>query len=570
MFCGKCGVKIEIEGGFCDQCGARLETPHQEKPRQNLERVESFEYNDYRKEFGQGVHDDFLALEGEKKKKQKPLMIIMGVLLLVAVVVAGWLFLGFQNTRAFNDSMDQAHRYLLIENLEQAQAHFLRAIEINPREAEPYLRLAEIYMELDEPEEAVAVLEQGLEAVPEEDRPALEEILNEIYEIIGRRPPATEEVADEPESDDGESSDDIGESEPDIELEIVPMIASAWNYSLALDSNGSVWSWGMDLYYSDFHVYNNIPVQIEELNDIVAIDAGERYVLALERDGTLWTWDVYVRSPEERTTPVKMEGLDNVVAIAASSFCLVIDDEGSVWSWGGNYGGTLGDGTTVSRDTPERIQGLSNITAVALGSFHVLALDADGNVWTWGSNWNGQLGNGTTTHSYVPIRVENLSNITAIAAGDGHSLAVDSDGNVWGWGHKGTAQSGGIAFTAISSKVPVLLEGLRDIALIRSESIFSHALDRHGNVWAWGIIWQANYSSPSSSSDPVQVENLSNVIAIANPDTSSLALDSDGYVWAWGWNNTGQLGIGSSKEYSAIPIRVLGPDGIGYLNLFVN
>ena len=133
----------------------------------------------------QGAYDDSSPEEGEKKKNQKPLMIILGILLLIAITATGWLFMGFQNTRAFNDSMDLAHRYLLAEDFEQAEAYFLRAIEVNPREVEPYLRLSDIYMDWDEPERAVDILEQGMEAVPEEEREIIENILDEIYEETG-------------------------------------------------------------------------------------------------------------------------------------------------------------------------------------------------------------------------------------------------------------------------------------------------------------------------------------------------------------------------------------------------
>ena len=240
MFCGKCGTKNERGSNFCEQCGARLEVPHQEEARQNFERVEPFEYDGNRQRVGpagyddteiidqevaaeyeeflgyndesieylkppkgyrepvksqgayQEVHEDFSSLEGEKKKNKKPLMIIMGILLLVVIAVAGWLFTGFQNTRAFNDSMDQAHRYLLAENLDQAEAYFLRAIEINPREPEPYLRLADIYIEWDEPERAIEILEQGRQAVPEAQRPAFDIAISDIPVTAGGEPPANE------------------------------------------------------------------------------------------------------------------------------------------------------------------------------------------------------------------------------------------------------------------------------------------------------------------------------------------------------------------------------------------
>ena len=261
MFCRQCGTRNEEGSKFCESCGAKLmgskqerpnagrEIPRKRRPTDDLgasrkrrppsesmayrqrnsapearrvrqdrssddteiimqygsvndseELKKNRTYDDY--ELSTGYQDPVNKEDDRNKKKRKLMIVGLGGLLLVAMLLAGWIFMGIQSTRAFNDAIDEGNRYLLAENLEQAEAHFLRAIEINPREVEPYLQLAEIYMTWDEPEEAIAILEQGLEAVPEEDRPALEEALNEIHESIGIEPPAVEEGEGEPEEEE--------------------------------------------------------------------------------------------------------------------------------------------------------------------------------------------------------------------------------------------------------------------------------------------------------------------------------------------------------------------------------
>ena len=190
MFCRQCGARNEAGSRFCEACGAKMVI--------------------------HGVHGNTYRSSTSKNRK-KLFVIWFGALLFVAVLLVGWFFIGFQNTRAFNDAMDEGNRYLLAENLEQAEAHFLRAIEINPREVEPYLQLAEIYMTLDEPEEAIAILEQGLEAVPEEAQGELGRRLNEINEIITRE--NEEETSDdEPEVRDA-SVGFVWVLEPSIEAD---------------------------------------------------------------------------------------------------------------------------------------------------------------------------------------------------------------------------------------------------------------------------------------------------------------------------------------------------------------
>jgi Regulator of chromosome condensation (RCC1) repeat len=231
--------------------------------------------------------------------------------------------------------------------------------------------------------------------------------------------------------------------------------------------------------------------------------------------------------------------------------------DGTVWAWGGNNYGQLGDNSTTQRNVPVQVSGLSGVTAIAVGSaaFHSLALKSDGTVWAWGSNATGQIGNNSLTDSHVPVQV--LSGVTAIAAGDSHSLAVKSGGTVWAWGYNGFGQLGNNSTT--DSHVPVQVVGASGITAIAGGYGHSLALKSDATVWAWGMngFGQLGNNSITESLVAVQVSGLSGVTAIAGAHYHSLALKSGGTVWAWGYNSNGQLGD-TTTTFRKVPVQVSG------------
>ncbi|WPB75748.1 hypothetical protein KYC5002_42990 [Archangium violaceum] len=172
--------------------------------------------------------------------------------------------------------------------------------------------------------------------------------------------------------------------------------------------------------------------------------------LAVAPDGTLWAWGLNNNgqagdgTTTPRLTPVRVPGLTDVVATAAATgnFSLAVRENGSVWAWGANNSGQLGDGTTTRRLTPMQVSGLTNVVSVAAGRFFSLALKRDGTVWSWGANNNGQLGDGTTTQRLTPVRVPALTDVVAITASGSQSLALRGDGTVWAWGSNEFGQLG--------------------------------------------------------------------------------------------------------------------------------
>src|SRR5438552_914721 len=177
-----------------------------------------------------------------------------------------------------------------------------------------------------------------------------------------------------------------------------------------------------------------------------------------------------------------------VVLSAAALFCLLSGQralaQATVFAWGYNGNGQLGNGTLISRNTPAAVNGLSGVSAIAAGAaaYHTLALKRDGTVWAWGFNGFGQLGNGTKLNSNTPVAVSGLSGVVAIAGGYIHRLALKSDGTVWAWGSNDWWQLGYIS--PVNTNTPVEVPALSGVKAIAGGVTFSEALKSDGTVWA--------------------------------------------------------------------------------------
>ncbi len=295
--------------------------------------------------------------------------------------------------------------------------------------------------------------------------------------------------------------------------------------------------------------------------------AGDYHSLAIKSDGTVWAWgynncgQLGDGSYTNRTAPVQVSGLTGVVAVSAgSAYSLAVKADGTVWAWGINNNGELGNNSTTASDIPVQVSGLTGVVAVAAGYSHSLALKSDGTVWAWGDNLNGDLGNNSTTQSLIPVQVSGLTGMTAIAGGELHSLAVKSDGTVWAWGLNDWGQLGNNSLA--DSHVPVQVSGLSGVTGVAAGLLHSVAVKSDGTVWAWGDNndGQLGNNTTTYSETPVQASGLTGATAVAAGVDTSVAAKSDGTVWAWGDNTDGQLGNNSTTD-SSIPVQASGLTG---------
>lgn len=284
---------------------------------------------------------------------------------------------------------------------------------------------------------------------------------------------------------------------------------------------------------------------------------------------------------QTRTSPVStLDTLQFKQVSAGAYHSLAVDHAGNVWAWGLNNHGQLGDGTTQNRSSPVQVSGLSDVVAVAAGGAvdgygldtptgFSLALKRDGTVWAWGTNAMGQLGDGTTTNRLTPVQVANLTDGAAIAAGAAHSLAVKQDGTVWGWGHNAYGELGDGSTTTrtlpvrmgtLSGALEVAAGGTRwdELADNNPLSYVGHSLVRKddGTVWGTGLnsAGQLGDGSVTDRSSPVQMLGITSAVSIAAGSFHSLVARSDGVAVACGYNNVGQIGDGTTTNRSTVVV----------------
>ncbi len=175
--------------------------------------------------------------------------------------------------------------------------------------------------------------------------------------------------------------------------------------------------------------------------DWSAIAAGGSHTVALKSDGTLWAWgdndygQLGDGTTTDKATPTQIGSATNWSAIAAGSRHTVgLKSDGTLWTWGRNPYGQLGDGTTVDKYSPTQVGSATNWSTVAAGRHHTASLTSDGTLWAWGRNDYGQLGDGTTASKNTPTQIGSATNWSAVAAGGHHTVAIKTDGTLWTWG----------------------------------------------------------------------------------------------------------------------------------------
>ncbi len=306
----------------------------------------------------------------------------------------------------------------------------------------------------------------------------------------------------------------------------------------------------------------------------VAVRAGNRFGCALKQDATLWCWGDNVDgrlgdgTNLDRPAPVlsaQGEKIDRF-ALGGGHVC-VRKLDGSLWCWGGNSDGQLGDGSHTDQANPVLVTALGNSAEeIAAGVHQTCVKTTGGAVWCWGRNGDGQLGLGDTSDRLQPTAVTALGDSVAhIVVGESNACAVKADQSLWCWGRNGFGQIGDgskerrqspALVPSLDRNVEEVVLGGRDLG--DSGGAFTCARTTDGSVWCWGdnSEGQLGNGTLTSSSVPVPVSGLGDGVAqISAGLTHACAVKTDGSLWCWGTNFRGKLGDGTLTDRPT-PVQV--------------
>lgn len=330
-------------------------------------------------------------------------------------------------------------------------------------------------------------------------------------------------------------------------------------YNVAAPLVNAPWSWGSN-FYGELGVGNDfddkfVPTPMNSPALSVNIESGDGVSVVLRDDGTLWSTGTGFHGANGQGSTSDITNLAQIgtdsdwLKLAYSSTAIngaAIKLDGTLWTWGDNQFGQIGDGTTTNRLSPVQVGSDADWNFVAVGGSHMMAIKTDGTLWTWGRGGNGQLGLGGTSNFNTPQQVGGDTDWARGAGGSLNTFAIKTNGTLWATGANSNGTLGiGNTFQQ-NSFVQVGTDS--DWLFVSSGTSSAAAIKTSGGgrtLWSWGRnnLGQLGLGDNTDRNVPVQVGSAT-WVQVCCSNLYMLARQLNGTIWGTGWNGNTQLAQG--------------------------
>lgn len=295
------------------------------------------------------------------------------------------------------------------------------------------------------------------------------------------------------------------------------------------------------------------PLQVGTYTDWQTISVGQSFTAGIRRDGSLWTWGLNDSGQlgdgtiVDKSSPIQIGALTDWKQVSCGyHHTEAVKTDGTLWAWGENNFAYLGDGTLVPKSSPIQIGALTNWNSVDAGPNHTIGIKTDGTMWVWGYEVvYGELGTPIPgANASSPTQIGTDTNWKQGSVGSNHTAVVKTDGTLWTWGNNTSGQLG-LGTTTVSS-VPIQVGSLTTWNYAACGGDSTAAIMKDGTLWVWGsnLLGKLGLDDTTNRSSPVQVGSLNNWARVEIGAYNMLAIKTDGTMWTWGFDN-----------YSGSPLR---------------
>ncbi len=286
------------------------------------------------------------------------------------------------------------------------------------------------------------------------------------------------------------------------------------------------------------------------------VSPGGAHTMAIRTGGTLWTWgrNNYGQlgvgtSVTSVTSPTQVGTATNWDKISSgNSHCVAIKTDGTLWTWGSNQSGQLGNGTTTNSNIPIQIGSETDWLFIAAGDEFTFAIKNNHTLWAWGLNTYGQLGDNTTVSKNTPTQIGTETNWQIVNAGTDHTVAIKSNGTLWAWGKNNVGQLGDN--TNVNKNIPTQIGTDTDWQNCMASILHSIATKTNSSLWTWGgnNNGQLGNGTTTDENNPIQINSITNCGIIAKGHQHTIVKKADNTLFSWGGNASGQLGDATNTQ----------------------